>query len=91
LVLLWIVAVILDGIVDHLKLLGAVNTLLGFILGLCVAVAVLFAVSSVLRFFLADSLIYTQSTVLKFFGESSLLKALHFLDVGRAWFQDLIS
>ena len=60
------------------------------VLGELVAGIVMLAVSSVLRHFLADSAIYRDSVVLKFFGESALLEALHFLDLGRAWFSELI-
>ncbi len=90
LVLLWIVAAIVDKLVEHLALINTANILLGGLLGLIVAFVILSAIASLMRFFLADSAIYTDSVIIKFFGESPILKTLKFLDLGSSWFEKLL-
>ncbi|MBE6552719.1 MAG: CvpA family protein [Ruminococcaceae bacterium] len=87
---LWIVAGILDKIVSHLPLLGSINTILGALLGLVIALAVLFAASSLIKQFFAESPIYTQTVIVKLFGESSMLEFLSFLNLGDTWFAELL-
>ncbi len=84
LVALSVGAWLLEKVISHITLLNTVNTLLGLVWGILAAAFVLFALSSLLRVFLADSAIYTESVVVKFFGESGVLKSLRFLDLGKA-------
>lgn len=88
---LWLLATVLDKLVEHMRFINTLNTLLGALLGLLVAVTVLSVVASLLRFFFAESPLYTESAVVKFFGESFLLKGLNFLDVGGSWFAELLN
>ena len=82
---LWLAAIILTKMIDKIKLLGKLNRFLGFLLGLLTALLVLFAVSSVIRFFWGTTDFYNNTVIVKFFGDSSLLRFLSFLDIGRAW------
>ena len=86
LVVLWIGAIILDKLIDHIVILDRVNTLLGALLGLLIAMVVLFVLSSALKFFFAGDPLYTDSVIVKFFGDSSLPEKIKILDVGASWF-----
>ncbi len=82
LIALWIAAGLLDKLVEHIPLLNTANVILGALLGVVLAFALLFAVGSVLRYFLAGTELYAKSIIMKFFGESSVLDSLKFLDIG---------
>ncbi len=82
---LWIAAVILTKLIDKIQLLGRLNRLLGFALGLVMSLLLLFAVSSIIRFFWGTTEFYHNTVIVRFFGDSSLLRLLAFLDIGRAW------
>ena len=87
---LWIAASILTKLIEHIRLLNMVNVVLGCVLGLLIAVTVLFVLASLLKLFFADSAIYTESVIVRFFGESPILKTIRFLDVGGSWFAELL-
>jgi len=89
-IVLRIVAGLLSAICDKLPIVGALNRLLGALLGLLIALTVLFAASSLIRQFFAESPIYTQTVIVKLFGESPLLKFFSFLDLGGSWFSMLL-
>ena len=71
-------------------IVNAAAVIVGALIGLLLALAVLFAVSSLIRQFFADSPIYTETVIVKLFGDSSLLKLLSFLDLGDTWFASLL-
>ena len=82
LVLLWVAAIILTKLVERIAFLHRINTALGALLGLLIAVTLLFVAASVIKFVSAESSFYTQSVIVKFFGESALLEKLKFLNIG---------
>ena len=86
-VLLWIAAVILTKLIEHIGFLHTVNTVLGGVLGFLVALIVLFVAASVIRFLFGDTPLYTDSLIVKLFGESKLLEHLKFLDFGKLFHQ----
>ncbi|MBQ7347893.1 MAG: CvpA family protein [Clostridia bacterium] len=86
LVVLWIGAILLDKLIDHIGILDRLNTVLGAVLGFLIAIVLLFVAASVIKFFWAESAIYADSVIVKFFGESSLLEKIKFLDVRAGWF-----
>ncbi len=90
LIALWLAAKILDKLIERITILNTVNKVLGCVLGILIAVSVLFVAASLMKFFFADSPIYAESAVVKFFGESPVLNALKFLNVGQSWFSGLI-
>ncbi len=90
LVLLWIVAGILSSICERLPLVGTLNSLLGGLIGLLIALAILFAAGSLLKQFFAASPIYENTLLVKLFGNSSLLNLLSFLNLGENWFAQLL-
>jgi len=85
LVLLLLVAKIVTKLIDEMKLFGRLNRFLGFLLGLAMGLTVLFAVSSVIRFFFADTEFYQNTVLIQAFGDSSILRFLSFLDIGSGW------
>ena len=89
-VVLSIGAAILTHVIESWKLLDRLNTILGAVLGLLVAAVVLLAAASVIKFFFGNAELYTNSIVVRFLGDSGLLKALSFLDLGGNWFADLL-
>ncbi len=80
---LWILAAVLNRVIEYIAVLNFANILLGGILGLLLALALLFVVGSTVKFFAADTAFYAESTVLKFFGDFELPDALQFLDISR--------
>ena len=82
LVLLWVAAIILTKLVERITFLHRINTALGAVLGLLIAVTLLFVAASVIKFISAESELYTESVIVKFFGNSALLEKLKFLNIG---------
>ena len=80
LVLLWIAAAILTKIVEHIGFLNTINTVLGGVLGLLIALTVLFVAASAIKLLAGSSPLYLDSAVVKFFGDSKLLESLKFLN-----------
>ena len=62
----------LTELIDHIKLVGTLNRLLGALLGLLVAFAFLMVISSVFKTFFVGKPIYEETVVLKFLGERVL-------------------
>ena len=87
---LWLVAMLLDGLIDKLPLIGTLNHVLGLILGLLIASTVLLVVASILELIFAQSTIYTNSILTRFFGELPLPRPFRFLDVGGTWLAQII-
>lgn len=90
LVVLWVAAVVLTKLIDHIGFLHTLNVILGAVLGLLIALTLLFVAASVIKFISADSALYSESVIVKFFGDSVLLEKLKFLNIGNAWFADLL-
>jgi uncharacterized membrane protein required for colicin V production len=67
-----LVARILTELIDHIKLVGAINRLLGAVLGILVAFAFLMVISSVFKIFFDGKPIYEETTMLRFLGDSVL-------------------
>ena len=82
LVLLWVAAIVLTKLVERITFLHRINTALGALLGLLIAVTLLFVAASVIKFISAESEVYTGSVIVKFFGDSALLEKLKFLNIG---------
>ena len=82
LVLLWVAAIVLTKLVERITFLHRINTALGALLGLLIAVTLLFVAASVIKFISAESELYTGSVIVKFFGDSALLEKLKFLNIG---------
>ncbi len=91
LVALWLIAMLLDGLIDKLPLIGTLNRVLGLLLGLMIATAVLLVVSSLLKLIFVNSPIYTESILTRFFGEMTLPRPFRFLDVGGTWLSEIIN
>jgi uncharacterized membrane protein required for colicin V production len=72
LVLIRFVARFLTELIDHIKLVGTLNRVLGALLGLLVAFAFLMVISSVFKTFFVGKPIYEETVVLKFLGDSVL-------------------
>ena len=85
LLVLWLVAKLLTKMIEKLKLVGRLNRVLGFLLGVLTSILVLFALSSVIRFFWGTTDFYNNTVIVKLFGDSSVLHFLSFLDIGRLW------
>ncbi len=81
LLVLWLVAAILSKICERIPIIGAVNRLLGVLLGLLIAFMTLAAVASLVKLLFEDADFYAESVVLNFFGESGVLDTLAFLDL----------
>lgn len=80
--LLWVAAIVLTKLVERITFLHRINTALGALLGLLIAVTLLFVAASVIKFISAESELYTGSVIVKFFGDSALLEKLKFLNIG---------
>ncbi len=91
LVLLWVAAVILTKIVERITLLDRINKILGAVLGLLIALAVMFAIASVMKLFFGGSALYTDTLLIEAFGNSSILDVLRFLNIGDTMLSGLIS
>ena len=78
---LLIVAAILSKICEHIPIIGAVNRILGALLGLVIAFMTLAVIASIVKLLLEDADFYAESVVLNFFGESGVLDTLTFLDL----------
>lgn len=89
LILLWILVKVLDGLMEHIKLLGTINTILGFVWGVLLSAMLLLMAASVVKLFFADAPIYQNSVVVRFLGDSFLLEFLRFLDIGGTWLGNL--
>lgn len=87
---LWFVVKIVDGLAKKIKLLDRINTLLGFLWGLVLALMLLLMAASVVKLFFGHAPIYLNSFVVRFFGDSFLLQALRFLDVGGVLLKNLL-
>lgn len=90
LVVLWLAVKLLDGVIERIKILDRLNTILGAVWGVILACLTLFVIGSVFRVFLSHSEIYTESTVIRFFGESALLRVMGIFDVGGMLFSNLL-
>lgn len=86
LIVLSIVFAILGKLIKALPLLHFVDSVCGLILGVVLAVAILFVAGSVLKFFCGDQALYTESAVAKFFGDSKFLEYFHVFDLN-GWLQ----
>ena len=84
-ILLSIAALLLTKLVEHISFLNTVNTVLGGILGLLIAVTVLFVAASAIKFVAGSTEWYTNSLIVKLLGDSKLLESLKFLN-----FQELL-
>lgn len=87
---LWFVVKIVDGLTKKIKLLDRINTLLGFLWGLVLALMLLLMAASIVKLFFGHAPIYLDSMVVRFFGDSFLLQALRFLDVGGVLLNNLL-
>lgn len=90
LLVLWLLVLVVDKLAEKIKLLKLTNTLLGAVWGAIWAFMLLFMISSIIRVFCAGTPAYDDSVVVRFFGESALLEAMKLLDVGGAWFSELL-
>ena len=87
LIALWIAAILLNKIIEQVGILDRINTLLGAILGLFIAMILLLVVSSIVKFFWGAEPIYTDSLLVKLFGNSPLSEKIKFLNVATSWFE----
>jgi len=89
LILLWLVAILLTKTIEHIPLLGGLNSILGAVLGGVIAVTLLLIVASTVKALWGDTAFYTDSVILRFLGDSSLLEKMKFLDIGKAYLSRL--
>jgi len=89
LVVLWIAAVFVSKLLEAFGLVGRLNTILGAVLGVAMALVVMLAISSLLKFFFGTTDFYTNSVVISLFGDSSILEGLSFLDIGKTLIENL--
>ena len=90
LIALWFLVKLFDGVIARIKLIGRINTVLGFVWGIIGALVLWLSVSSLFRVFFADSAIYTDSKVLQFFGEIARQGLFKIFDVGGMLFSNLM-
>ena len=90
LIALFFVVKLLDSVIEKVKILDRINTILGAVWGLLSALMVMFMVSSLMKLFFAHSPIYTESTVIRFFGDSALLRFLKIFDIGSMLLNNLL-
>ncbi len=81
LVVLWILAIVLTKVVDHIKMLRTANILLGVLMGVILSCVLFFVVGTTFRFFAGDSEFYTQTVLLRAFGDARLPAFLRFMDI----------
>ncbi len=81
-ILLSILAWLLTKLTDKLVILGVVNRLLGGVWGALTAVAFLVVLASIIKLFWSHDSVYLDTVIVKFIGESGILDALAFLNVG---------
>ena len=82
LVLLTVVTWLMKGLIKRLSVVRAVDGLLGALVGVVIAVMMMFVAASMIKIIPAAAEMYANSAVIKLFGESSMLEVLKFLDVG---------
>ena len=87
LLVLWFAVKLVNGLLDKITLLGAVNHVLGCVWGILLASLLLFMLSSAVKLFLGGTEWYQSTVIVKFFGDSALLQTLKILDIGSAWFR----
>ncbi len=80
-VLLSLAALLLTKLVEHISFLNTVNTVLGGVLGLLIALTLLFVAASAIKFVAGSTAWYTNSVIVKAFGDSKLLEGLKFLNI----------
>ncbi len=78
---LTVVYVLLKGLKKKFKLLGAVDTLFGALLGLALTCILFFVASSIIKFFFGESPTYTDSVIVKFFGDATLLEGIRLFNI----------
>lgn len=78
LLVLWLVSSLLTTLIERIPLVGGINRVLGFLLGLLLGVGVAWIVSQVLAVFLTTftEIDYTQIAVLRFFHDISPIRWL---------------
>ena len=91
LVLLWVAAVILTKLMERITLLDRINKILGAVLGLLIALFVMFAISSVMKLFFGNTDLYTDTLLIEAFGNSSFLNVFRFLNIGDTMLSGLVS
>lgn len=79
-ILLSIAMAILNSLIERIKLIHLVNTLLGLAWGALVALILWTIVSALLKVLLGGMPLYEESVVIKFFAEADLLNNLGIID-----------
>ncbi len=82
LIVLSILAWLLTKLADSLVILGAVNRILGGVWGAVTAFFLLVVIASIIKLLWANDPIYLDTAIVKLIGDSGILEALGFLDIG---------
>lgn len=82
LIALGFVAWLLTKLADRLVFLGITNRILGGAWGAITAMVVLLVIASILKTFLGNDPLYLDTVIVRFFGDSSVLDAIGFLNIG---------
>ncbi len=77
---------VLGAMISRMGLIGKIDKILGGLMGLVIAVMVLFVAASIFKVLPLTEELYANSTVIRWFGESSFLKSFKIFDFGGAWF-----
>ena len=85
-VLTWFIG----ALIEKLMIVRKIDMVLGGVVGFFSALILLFIAASLMKFIPATETLYENTAIIRFFGDSSLLKGIKFLDVGRAWFETVL-
>lgn len=81
---------LLDSVIEKVKMLDRINTILGAVWGFVLAFMILFMVSSLMKLFFSHLPIYSDSVIIRFFGDSALLQFLKIFDIGSMLLNNLL-
>ena len=90
LVALTVITWLMKALIDKLMIVKKIDTILGGVIGLLSALILMFIAASLLKFMPATDALYEKTAIIRFFGDSSILKGIKFLDIGRAWFETML-
>lgn len=80
--ILTVVTWFVGKLMDRLALVRRIDTVLGALVGLILAVIFMFVAASIIKIMPSAKELYENTAIIKFFGNSSLLDVLKFLNVG---------
>ena len=82
-IVLSLAVLVLNTLIDKIKIFKTVNTILGAVFGLLLSFLVLCVFSSAVKALMGESDFYVSSQLMKYLGDSAFLEKIRFLDVSR--------